>query len=225
MTGPSQLLSNESKFFLIVILGGVFGGIGSVIQGWEIINTTGFFNFHFIWEMLFVPSLMGGIAAILGVYLFSPSMPDKKARAFAFAIACGLAFPTWIAKTGSLAEEAQSHVLSSIAQDTQNELNKIINSGTPEFEVIAKQLNELGDLASFKGATNSDDYYILSQQIKNSTSVDDDNLKLIKEKVDGYYKSSFKDNKIDLKLLSPDLLKNQTRVVLGGNGVDHSNKG
>lgn len=108
------------KDVILVVSGGTIGGL-AVIHGWDTVTAFGSVNFPMLRELVFEPTILGSIAALLGVFLFTAAAPESRTKMFVFSIACGLAFPTWLQNAGSLSDDARNRIV-------QESLPSIVNN-------------------------------------------------------------------------------------------------
>jgi len=108
----------------------------------QFVNTTIFF------KMLLVPGIQGAVAAVLGVFLFSPGKPENFTKTFSFAIACGLAFPVYIQKASEMAHSTSNQLINAAAIEDMQTAYSQIQTGNIDSEDTLKRLNRSAALLS-----------------------------------------------------------------------------
>jgi hypothetical protein len=129
---------------LIVFGGGALGGLISVVDAWaDPISYP--VTFIKILSLVVIPFLKGGIAAGIGVYLLTTLDPNHISKAFFFSVACGLAFPSILSKSGTLAENVTSQVAQHFIDDSVARIESIASSAAANQDLPVTELKNVSD--------------------------------------------------------------------------------
>lgn len=122
---------NKFKEVLVVLVGGAIGGWVSVIDAWTDPVSYPIASFAKVSALFLVPAIKGAVAGGLGVYLLTTQDTAQFARAFFFAVACGLTFPSVLAKGASMSQTVTSQVA---AQNIDQAAAKINTAATQKSD-------------------------------------------------------------------------------------------
>ena len=160
MVDNSSNNGNEKDKHLYIILltlaGGVIGGLIGVISSWEVVSDTGWGSGAFWWDVIFLPSVKGAVAAFLGVYLFSPGKPDSITKTCAFAIACGLAFPGVLENAKTIGQNAGQQAARSHAKALEKNIQTKLQTEGLTGSDIATDLVRLAEITEWYAPQQAD---------------------------------------------------------------------
>lgn len=131
---------NKVVEVIIVLFGGAIGGVISVMDAWSDPGTfplsLATFNAVFL-----IPFIKGSAAGGIGVYVLTSIDPRHMAKAFFFAVTCGLAFPSILTKSGTLADATISQVAAHRITESKNIIENAVAAagGDVELNVSAIQ--------------------------------------------------------------------------------------
>lgn len=113
----------------LVFAGGALGGIVSVMDAWTdpVFYPLSIAKFL---SLFVVPFVKGGLAAGIGVYVLTSLDPNNLVRAFFFAAACGLAFPSILTKGGSMADSVTSQVAKQTIEENASKIALMASTGS-----------------------------------------------------------------------------------------------
>jgi hypothetical protein len=100
----------------IVFGGGALGGVVSVMEAWAD-PTVWPLSVAKFFALFMIPFVKGGVAAGIGVYVLTTLDQSHMARAFFFSVACGLTFPSILAKGGSMVDSVTAQVAQQTIRD------------------------------------------------------------------------------------------------------------
>lgn len=113
---------------MIIAGGGALGGLVSVMDAWG--DPTNYpMTFAKLFALFAVPFVKGAVAAGIGVYVLTSFDSNHIARSFFFAVACGLAFPSILTKSGSMVDSVTSQVAEISITENANTISSEIEKG------------------------------------------------------------------------------------------------
>jgi hypothetical protein len=126
--------------------GGALGGILSVISvfgesvfGTQIISSP----FSTFLNAILIPTLKGGVAAGLGVYLLANSDMTNLVRVFFFSIACGLVFPSILDQAATVASKTTTQLANQQVSVATETIKQSVESGVANTADIDKAIQEI----------------------------------------------------------------------------------
>lgn len=130
---------------MMIVLAGAIGGLVSVADAWTqpLVWPLTFAKFF---ALALLPAAKGGIAAGIGVYLFTTVNPTEFARSFFFALTCGLAFPAVLSNASTYADHITGHVaVNEVANNLETLAPQTSSSGRPAAQVDASVASDAAD--------------------------------------------------------------------------------
>ncbi len=122
----------------LVFLGGALGGIVSVMDAWTDPVSYPLTVAKFM-ALFVIPFVKGGCAAGIGVYVLTSLDPNQLVRAFFFAVACGLVFPSVLTKGGSMVDSVTAQVATKVIEENASKIARIEAAAASDDKVLDVQ--------------------------------------------------------------------------------------
>lgn len=122
----------------LVVGGGALGGLASVMQAWA--DPVSYpLSIATLFAIFVTPAVKGGLAGGIGVYVLVGIDPTNIIRVFFFAVACGLAFPSVLAKGGGMVDSVTSQVAQHVIDKNASKIARIAASAATGEETVDVQ--------------------------------------------------------------------------------------
>jgi ribosomal protein S20 len=130
---------NWLKEVSIVFVGGALGGIVSVMDAW---TDPVFYPLSIVkvLTLFVIPFVKGGVAAGIAVYVLTSLDQTHLVKAFFFAVACGLAFPSILTKGGSMADSVTSQVAKQTIEENASKIALMASTGSDNKAVNVQDI-------------------------------------------------------------------------------------